>query len=880
MESRKISRRSFMQQSVLASVAIPVAGSVCLAGCTDNESTSSKKRPFNAKYENDYLNRIAFPIGGMGAGMFCIEGSGAISHMSVRHNPDLFNEPTMYAAIHIKGVENGTKVIEGQSPEWKRFGQRNSGGGMGDASWGLPRFEKASFDARFPFAEIDLQDANLPVAVTLKAWSPFIPTDADNSSLPVGAIEYTFRNTGAKTIEAIFSYTSRNFMTARGGGGNAGGGTSQAPRGFATINPVTNGFILSQTASETAPATQGDFAIFTDNPQTVVDHCLFRGGWFDAMTINWNDLCAGIMNTNAPIESNSPGASLSVPFTLNPGEKKTIHLYMAWYVPRSTLRNGGDANTEEDKPNVVNCCDGLDSACCDPGEGFYRPWYSSKFENIKDVAAYWLKNYSDLKAKSQTFTDAFYASTLPDEVKEAIAANLTIIKSSTVLRQYDGRLWGWEGCNDNSGCCSGSCTHVWNYAQAIPHLFPAMERSLRETEFMVSQNKAGHQTFRAALPIRPVEHGFHPAADGQLGGIMKAYREWRISGNTEWLKKMYPNIRQSLDYCISIWDPREVGALEEPHHNTYDIEFWGPDCMCTSFYAGALQAITLMGKAVGEDVERYEMLLAKSKAYMEDKLYDGEYFIQDIRWKGLNAPDPTQLESWTVNYSDEAKELLTKEGPKYQYGTGCLSDGVLGSWMSLVCGMPEVVDKEKIKSHLVSIHKYNLKDNLVKHANPQRPTYAMGDDGGLLLCSWPKGGKLQLPFVYSDEVWTGIEYQVASHLMFAGEVQKGLDIVKTARARYDGRVRNPFNEYECGSWYARAMSSYGMIEGLTGIRFDAVDGTLYIDSRIGNHFTSFLSTNTGFGNVGLKNGKPFVDVKMGVINVKKCIVSGNETVLA
>ena len=835
------------------------------------KTTTSDSRAFNGSYEGEFLNRIAFPIGGMGAGMFCIEGTGAISHMSVRHHPEVFSEPTMYAAIHLEGVNNGTKVIEGQSPTWKRFGLQGSGNGIGDASWGLPRFENASFLARFPFAEINLQDNELPVKVTMKAWSPFIPSDEDNSSIPVGAIEYTFHNTGNKALHAVFSYTSRNFMTMRA--------TRGMPAGVSTIKKMNNGFILSQTGTKEEPFLEGDFAIFTDDPQTKVDYCLFRGGWFDAMTINWNDLSAGIMKENPPAESGAPGASLSVPLTLNPGEKKTVNLYMAWNVPATNMRIGGDAKNEEDKPTIEDCCEGLDMSCCAPGDGNYKPWYSSKFKSIDEITNYWLKNYNDLKTKSQTFTDAFYASTLPVEVIEAVAANMTIIKSPTVLRQFDGRMWGWEGCGDNWGCCHGSCTHVWNYAQAIPHLFPAMERSLRETEFMISQNKAGHQTFRSNLPIRPVVHDFYSAADGQLGGIMKAYREWRISGNTGWIKVMFPNIKQSMDYCIGVWDPRETGALEEPHHNTYDIEFWGPDGMCTSFYTGALQAVVLMGKALGEDVSRYETLMAKSKEYMENKLYDGEYFIQDIRWKDLNAPDPSKLETWTVSYSEEAKNLLEKEGPKYQYGKGCLSDGVLGSWLSLVCGMPEVIDKDKIKSHLVSIHKYNLKESLVDHANPQRPTFAMGNDGGLLLCSWPKGGKLQLPFVYSDEVWTGIEYQVASHLMFEGEVEKGLDIVKACRKRYDGRIRNPFNEYECGSWYARAMSSYGMIEGLTGIRYDAVESTLYIDSRIGNEFTSFLSTNGGFGNVGLKNGKPFLDVKYGNINVKKCMVSGVETAL-
>jgi len=175
----------------------------------------------------------------------------------------------------------------------------------------------------------------------------------------------------------------------------------------------------------------------------------------------------------------------------------------------------------------------------------------------------------------------------------------------------------------------------------------------------------------------------------------------------------------------------------------------------------------------------------------------------------------------------------------------------------------------------LAVHQYNLRKELVDHANPQRPTFAAGRDGGLLLCTWPKEGKLSLPFIYSNEVWTGIEYQVASHLMFKGEVEKGLEIVRECRERYDGRVRNPFNEYECGAWYARAMSSYALLEGLTGVRYDAVDRILYIDSKVGD-FNSFISTETGFGNVGLKNGEPYIHVVYGEIEGDKMVVSGRE----
>jgi len=458
---------------------------------------------------------------------------------------------------------------------------------------------------------------------------------------------------------------------------------------------------------------------------------------------------------------------------------------------------------------------------------------------------------------------------LPPEVLEAVAANLTIIKSPTVLRQNDGKLWSWEGCSDNSGCCHGSCTHVWNYAQAIPHLFPSLERSLRETEFGPSQSDAGHQTFRASLPIRPVDHDFHAAADGQLGGIMKVYREWRVSGDTEWLRRLWPKVKQSLDYCIATWDPGHKGLVEEPHHNTYDIEFWGPDGMCTSFYLGALQAASLMGKALGEEVPLYAELREKGEKATESDLFDGEYFTQKIEWKNLRAKNPVEVKSFGGSYSPEAIALMEKEGPKYQYGTGCLSDGVLGSWLASVCGVGQVLDRAKVASHLKAIYKYNLKHDLSDYPNPQRPSYACGKEGGLLLCTWPKGGELALPFVYSNEVWTGIEYQVAAHLMRMGLVDEGLDIVRTCRDRYDGQVRNPFNEYECGHWYARAMSSYAMLQGLSGARYDAVEKLLYLEPSIRGDFSSFFAAGANYGVVGVKDGKPYYDSRHGNLEIRE-----------
>lgn len=892
--------------------------------------------------------------------------------------------------------------MEGQVSTWKLFGPAQSGLGRGDKTYGLPRFEEAVFQTRFPFATIDLRDKDMPLVAKITGWSPFIPTDADNSSLPVGVLEYQFTNTSDKAIETVFSYNTKNFIDGQG-----------------TIRGVKNGFVLESDQNNSG------LAIYVDNAAAVVDHCWFRGAWFDPQTVVWDNIRYGRIADKQPVKGVAPGASVYVPLTLQPGETKTVKVNFCWYLPDSNLSiggarkvgqaftgmpckgtasgqqpvsgfvgkqllnsfdKGGDGLTgiiqspefnigkrylkflvgggsQADRTSVNLVVDGkivetavgnqtetlsetvwdlkpyqgkkafvkvidldvypwghiladqfvltdnrnediynlsststlladfesnswgdwqvVDSSeeekqfLADEGdvEATYRPWYSERFKSLNEVIGYWDANQAMLEKNSRLFSDAFYSSSLPAEVLEAVATNLTILKSPTVLRQWDGRFWAWEGCQDSFGSCHGSCTHVWNYAQALPHLFPSLERTLRETEFRVSQNTEGHQNFRVNLPISAPPHNFHAAADGQLGGIMKVYREWRISGDTQWMKDLFPAVKKSLDYCIRTWDPLHKGYLEEPHHNTYDIEFWGPDGMCTSFYLGALTAFIEMGKELKQPVKEYTALLSKGKKYMETALFDGEYFIQKIQWEGLQAPNPVDVMSFGGSYSDEALKLLKEEGPKYQYGTGCLSDGILGMWMASVCGLDEVLDNEKVRSHLVAVHKYNLKHDLVDHFNPQRPVYACGKDGGLLLCTWPKGGMLSLPFVYSNEVWTGIEYQVASHLMMKGEVEKGLDIVRECRERYDGRVRNPFNEIECGHWYARAMASYGMLQGLTGVRYDAVDKTMYINSKIGD-FKSFISTDTGFGTIEWKAGKPVLNVVYGNIDVKRYNVSG------
>jgi uncharacterized protein (DUF608 family) len=812
-------------------------------------ATESGARDFNGIYHGDYLNQVAFPLGGIGAGMVCLEGTGALSKFSLRNRPDLRSEPKVFSAISIQGAQPTARVLEGPVPTWKlKPFLPGAEGVYPGGCWGLPRFREVTFESRFPFATVRLRDAAIPLEVELTGWSPFSPGDADNSSLPVAGLEYRFHNHSGRAVDAVFSFHSPNFLEPRGDGWGR-------KKPVARIKATTNGFVLWGPGAEGQPWDDASLAIWVDDAAAKVNPAWMRG--VDSLQIVWRDVEEGKCYAKAVLEDgSSPGASIFVPFTLRAGEAKAISLHLAWYVPNSNLFKPADLDTDS---NVVSCS----VVGCTDVAGTYQPWYAGRFSNIDAVIDYWQHNYQPLRGAAEKFSRSLFATTLPPEVMEAVAANLSILKSPTVLRQKDGRLWGWEGSRETQGTCYGSSTHVWNYAQAIAHLFPELERGLRETEFGPTQNDEGHQFCRSAIPIRSLNepHAQPDAADGQLGGIIKFYRDWRISGDETWLRRWWPRIRASLDYCIRTWDPGEKGVIEEPHINTYDIEFWGADSMCTSIYLGALKAATLMGAALGDNVERYAALLQKGILQME-QLFNGDYFFQKTEWRNLRVAYPREDDD-SPSFP-EFLELAERVGPPYQYGQGCLSDGVLGAWLSLVCGIDSVLDSRKIESHLQAVRRYNLK-NLAQHANTRRPYYACGDETGLLCCTWPQGGRPLLAMIYSDEVWTGVEYQVASHLISFGETEGGLEIVRACRSRYDGRVRNPFDEIEAGHFYARAMSSYALLQAFSGARYDAVEKILYLKPAIKGDFRCFLSTATGFGVVGVKSGKPFAEVVSGEI---------------
>jgi len=818
-------------------------------------------------------------MGGIGAGCICLNGYGGLQDFPIRNRPQFTatqdghgTTEAAFALLRVNGAKAVTRLVEGPFPPEKIYDQGLQAQGYRKGGYeGLPRFLSSRFESGYPFGRVELRDPAVPLQVQVTGWSPFVPLDDVASGIPCAILEYTLRNPSRKEVEFEFSYHLSHL--APGAAEGAEGSRNEVIPG--------KGIFFSNIDAPGAE-THGSASLTVIGQRPAIKAMWLRSGWFDAISALWREVETGRFARNDGQEDSGRkglnGGSLLVKAALAPGEEITIPIVFAWHFPNSNL-SVGEVSSE-------GCCGGgAGEACCEsPKSPKWRTFYASQWKDAREVAGYVHRNYASLRERTVAFQRALLSSSLPAEVLDAVSANLAILKSPTVLRQENGNLWGWEGCFVGEGCCYGSCTHVWNYAQAFPHLYPRLERTLREQELKRSMNEAGHVSFRSTLPDGPADHGYHPAADGQLGGIMKLYRDWQISGDTAWLTELYPLAKRSLDYCIGRWDPDRKGALFEPHHNTYDIEFWGPDGMCTSVYIGALSAMGAMAAALGKEEDRkaYAELAERGARWMEKELFNGEYFQQKVQFKGLRDTSFLDLVTGKTKGGDsrELLQLLKKQGPRYQYGTGCLSDGVIGAWMARIYGIETPLAQDKIRKNLASIHRYNFRRNLLDHANPQRPGYALGNEPALLLCSWPRGDKPTLPFVYSDEAWTGIEYQVASHLIAEDFVREGIEIIKAVRSRYDGRVRNPWNEYECGSYYARAMASYALLGALSGFRYSAVEQTLWFGPKLKQRpFSTFFSSESAYGTISLEEGALTVTVIEGGLTLRRIILELGKKVL-
>lgn len=316
-----------------------------------------------------------------------------------------------------------------------------------------------TFEAAFPFAKIDFQDEKFPGAVQLEAFNPFIPSNDRDSSLPASFFTWTVHNTTGKPVTYTIAFACGNPLEEE-----------TCNKEFHE-NGLT-GIGMTGKYTDTPERLNGSVMVSTDAECAAVQEYWYRGQWFDELTVYWNDL--SLPGAIPPRHYDLPGrydsGVVTASVTLQPYETKDVRFLLSWYVPVfvKTWHSGEEA----EKPRWNN-------------------YYVKLFASHAALRDYAFEQWERLERESRLFSQALHGSSLPPTVTEAVAANLAILKSPTCLRLENGAFYAFEGLNKECGSCEGSCDHVWNYAYALPFLFPSLERSMRELVTPIIRWKTG-----------------------------------------------------------------------------------------------------------------------------------------------------------------------------------------------------------------------------------------------------------------------------------------------------------------------------------------------------------------------------------------------------
>ena len=812
------------------------------------------------RYSGEKLKEVRFPLGGIGAGCISMDGGARFVDWEIKNRPNK-ESYNGFSHIAVKAERQG-KVIDARAlngpfqPPFMGKGLHPFGGytygPARETLAGVPHFSDVELTGTFPKAEYRFGGAKFPAKVSLKAWSPFEPMNDFDSSLPLSFFEVTFENTEDEEIEYSTAFTVCN------------------PDRTLPMNRVERGenytgLLCSNNRDKQNTADWGQLYLLTDAADVSVQQNWYRGLWFDGLNIFWQEFAAPgklknreLTDITEKVYDKTDHGVLCAHVTCPPHGTVSVRFVLSWYYPNYEKYWAMDLD-EGKRP-------------------LWRNWYATQFADARELAGYGLTHCERMEKAVDDFTEFLYESTLPEEVIDAAGSTLAVLKSPTCVRLADGSFYGWEGSHANWGSCEGSCQHVWNYQYALPMLFPALERSMRNLDYLYNTRPDGGVPFRLNLPVGSLPSDFRPCADGQMGGVIKMYREWKISGDDAWMKSLWPYVKRSIQFVwsdknIDQWDPQMSGVLTGRQHQTLDMELFTENSWLSGMYVVALEAGARMAEAVGDEAfaALCREIRAKGEKFMDENLFNGEYFYQkiDLSDKSIlerfavpekDGQEPEVLRSY---WNDEIKQI------KYQIGEGSSVDQLLGQWHADLCGLGDFFDREKTKTALSSIYKYNFVKDMTDFFNPCR-IYCLQDEGGVLICGYPEGRvRPAISAPYAEETMHGFEYSAACHMILRGLEEEGLECIRALRSRYDGARRNPWNEIECGGNYARSMAAWALVMTYQGLSVDMTRGCIGFKPLASQeHHQCLWAVSSAWGCVDMRAGSFRLETTGGQISLK------------
>ena len=744
---------------------------ILIVGLAVAVSVQAAEWPVLKTYEGEYLRRVKMPLGGIGTGTISLAGRGALVDWAIRGSSAIGFTPNVHdvaTGFWIRTEDADGKVVarllEGPLDTELYDGEE----GSRIPNHGFPRFGDCRFKAAYPFAQVELSDASVPVQATLEAMNPLVPGDAEASGIPAALFRWKLVNPSARPVKVSLLGFLAN---------PAGGVCAKVPFDEDGFSGVTVGS-ADDTSTDT---TLGGIALAVPRGcgETAVATRFADDGWTVRMDRVWKRFVASGRATEVLPEKDGaemPAASLSVSFTLAPGEVRRVPFALGWRFPH---RYGWTKRGY--RSEIV-----MGPFAADQDLGNH---YATQYATARAAATALLRGLDGYEAKTRAFVADILSATAPDVVKEAALFNLSALRTETCFRTQDGHFFGWEGIFANGGSCYGNCAHVWGYEHALIDLWPELAKDMTELQFGPQMAENGGISFRVGLPLAKNAYSAWPAADGQMQCIVKAYENWKKTGDDAWMKRLYPRIRRAMEFCWTTegdlkWDADRDGVMEGKQHNTMDVDYYGPNPQMEFLYLAALKAMAAMADAADDRpfAETCRTLAEKGGAWTEKNLFNGAYYEHKVDGEHI-----------------------------WQLGAGCLVDQLVGDYAARHVGLGPVADEEHALVTLRTILEKNASSNVGARYNCGRD-YAFPEEPALKMAWYPEGRMPEKPFPYYGENMTGFEYVVAANLAQRGLLAEAERVVRDIRSRYDGRKRNPFDEAECGRHYARSLAAWSVLK--------------------------------------------------------------------
>lgn len=822
MKKKNIDRRNFIQQCSLttaAFISLPAWAKDMAVNAAGNDYPvhnipanknidpqwikSLYKRGTHSTFlkSKNELKYIGMPAGGLHSGTVYLGGDGRLWLWSIfndeREGVDpktvLWNdgnkerqilsrdganyiEPTIAAnkrvleqGFAVKIIHNGTTIVKELKEE----------------DW-----DEISFEASYPFATVTYTDKNLPVKVILKAGGFFIPLNADDSALPATFFNITIENKSQQKIDAAIIGWQENGASKITGKDEEGLKQNTVIAGDNYDGVYASYKNLKDTAISLPDG--GSMCIALINKKGIVNTA------FNPYPVSKEAFTESNKNLSEQIPSGKLTGSIATAATIEPANFFTADFVISWHF--ATINNK------------------IKKLVADAQTGHY---YGKRFKDAREVITYIAANFQSLQSNTFLWQQTWYASTLPYWLLERTFINIGTISTANTYRFETGRFWGWEGV----GACEGTCTHVWQYAQALARIFPSVERDTRErVDLGIALQEDGGIMFRG-------EDEKRPAIDGQAGTILRFYREHQMSADNSFLENNWSKIKKTVSFMLA-QDKNGDGLTDTPMENTLDAVWEGEIAWIAGLCIAAAKAGAQMAADLHDDdfAKTCNEYVAKGNQNMTDKLFNGEYFI--------HRPDAVQGRKKLGSYNT------------------CHIDQVYGQSWAFQAGLGRLWDKEKTLTALRALWKYNFTTDVgpyIKTHTGGRP-YALEGDAGMVMNTNPHnepkpyGENVTWQLGYFHECMSGFEHQVAAHMMAEGMTDEALILTRAIHDRYNASKRNPYNEIECSDHYARAMASYGTFITACGFEYHGPKGYLRFNPALTpNNFKAAFTAAEGWG---------------------------------